>query len=96
MLRKALRKRSLFDRIGAEVDVVRSVLLLTGAIHHTTHSVDTFVSGWFKYSWLWTLDAADEFQVRCVVCVCVCVRVPLSPRFTIHVHPEIPCGESTS
>ena len=46
-------KRSFFDRIGKDVQIVRSVLLLTGALHGSQKQVKEYLESFKMYDWLW-------------------------------------------
>ncbi len=85
MLKKAVHKRSFFDRIGMDVDVLKAVLLLTGAVHFTKQSVDSFTQSLLPFSWLWMEDADDHFHVSCAAqprMTCLC---PLTSVLTVYI-----------
>ena len=49
-------KTSFFDRIGKDVQIVRSVLLLTGALHGSQKQVNDYLESFKMYDWLWKDD----------------------------------------
>jgi dynein heavy chain len=55
-------KLSFFQRIGEDIQIVRSVLLLTGALLGTQNHVREFLSGFSVYDWLWKEDMEYQYK----------------------------------
>lgn len=51
-----IQRVSFFERIGKDVQIVRSVLLLTGALLGTKNHVSDYLSQFTVYDWLWKDD----------------------------------------
>jgi hypothetical protein len=49
-------KVSFFERVGKDVEIVKTCLLLTGAFYGVKTHVATYLSGFRKYDWLWKED----------------------------------------
>eukprot|EP01029_Cantina_marsupialis_P009141 TRINITY_DN2137_c0_g3_i1.p1 TRINITY_DN2137_c0_g3~~TRINITY_DN2137_c0_g3_i1.p1 ORF type:complete len:3476 (-),score=1129.85 TRINITY_DN2137_c0_g3_i1:3796-14223(-) len=52
-----------FDRIGKDIQVVKVVLLLTGAFFGTKNQVAQYLSTFHKYDWLWKEDKEQAYQM---------------------------------
>ncbi|KAA0162679.1 hypothetical protein FNF28_04622 [Cafeteria roenbergensis] len=52
------RRVAFFDRIGRDIEIVKMVLLLTGAFHGTRKAVARFLQQFTSLSWLWRGEPA--------------------------------------
>lgn len=52
---------SFYDKIGKDTQIVRSVLLLTGALLGTKNQVKEYLAGFSKYDWLWKEDMENTY-----------------------------------
>ena len=60
-------RRSFFDFIGQDVEIVKTVLLLTGALQGTRNLVHEYLKHFSRYDWLWKDDkelAYKRFVVK--------------------------------
>lgn len=49
-------KRSYFDVLGCDMEIIKVALLLTGALHGTKSAVRRHLQGFRKFDWLWKED----------------------------------------
>ena len=49
-------KKSFFDILGQDIEIIKNVLLLTGALHGTKNLVYEYLKTFRKYDWLWKDD----------------------------------------
>ena len=54
---------SFYDKIGKDVQIVRSVLLLTGSLLGTQNQVKEYLAGFSKYDWLWKDDMENAYAM---------------------------------
>jgi len=54
-------KKTFFDRITKDIEIVRVVLLLTGSMQGVRDHVTDFLKTFRKYNWLWLKDADAEY-----------------------------------
>jgi dynein heavy chain len=47
------KRRTFFDRVTKDIEIVKVVLLLTGSIQGTKNSVTSYLAAFSKYDWLW-------------------------------------------
>lgn len=73
------RRRSFFDRIGKDIEIVRVVLLLTGGVQGTRNQVTKYLSTFHKVRARWSLA------------VIAALDHPGIP----HPHSTIGCGRKT-
>jgi dynein heavy chain len=55
-------RRSFFDILGQDTEVVKTVLLLTGAMFGTVNTVHSFLREFKKYDWLWKEDKDVNYK----------------------------------
>jgi dynein heavy chain len=56
-------RESFFEkRIGKDLNIVKVVLLLTGALHGTKNQVREYLQGFRKYDWLWKDDMDQAYK----------------------------------
>jgi dynein heavy chain len=53
---------SFFDLLGLDVEIVKTVLLLTGGMHGTRNMVGEYLKGFAKYDWLWKDDKEISYR----------------------------------
>jgi dynein heavy chain len=53
---------SFFDLLGLDVEIVKTVLLLTGGMHGTRNMVFEYLKGFAKYDWLWKDDKELSYK----------------------------------
>lgn len=53
---------SFFDMLGKDIEVIKTVLLLTGAMHGTTKQVANYLKIYGKYDWVWKEDKETEYK----------------------------------
>ena len=51
-----------FDLLGLDVEIVKTVLLLTGGMHGTRNMVHDYLKGFAKYDWLWKDDKEVSYK----------------------------------
>eukprot|EP00941_MAST-03F_sp_MAST-3F-sp1_P001388 g1388.t1 len=56
------QKVSFFMRITQDIEIVRTVLLLTGSIQGTKNQVREYLNDFHKYDWLWKQDKDAEYK----------------------------------
>lgn len=56
------RSATYFDRLAADKEIVKVVLLLTGSIESTKAEVQSYVSSFDRYSFLWRADMQAEYS----------------------------------
>ena len=56
-------KISLFAQLGCDVQIIKVVLLLTGALHGTKNQVVEYLSTFRKYDWLWKDDKETAYNI---------------------------------
>eukprot|EP01038_Epipyxis_sp_PR26KG_P006437 gene6437-8857_t len=49
-------RSSFFDLMGQDMEIIKTVLLLTGAMHGTRNMVHDYLKGFRRYDWLWKDD----------------------------------------
>jgi dynein heavy chain, axonemal len=60
-------KSTFFDVLGQDLEIIKTVLLLTGALHGTKNLLYDYLRGFKKYDWLWKDDkelAYKAFMVK--------------------------------
>jgi len=60
-------RRSFFDRMGQDIEIIKTVLLLTGAMQGTRNVVHDYLKEFARYDWIWKDDkevAYKNFMVR--------------------------------
>lgn len=55
-------KRAFFDRIGCDIEIVKVVLLLTGAFQGTKNQVADYLDKFHVYDWLWKDDMEAAYR----------------------------------
>jgi len=55
-------RKSYFDQIGCDIEIIKTVLLLTGALHGTKNSVNEYLSGFKIYDWIWKDDKETAYK----------------------------------
>ena len=55
-------RRSFFERIGKDVEIVKVALLLTGALHGTRNQVAEYLRVFTPYDWLWKDDMEAQYR----------------------------------
>ena len=55
-------RRTFFSRITRDIEIVRVVLLLTGSVGTTKLQVQSFLSGFGLYDWLWKDDMSSSYN----------------------------------
>ena len=55
-------RRSLFPQIGCDLEIIKVVLLLTGALFGTRNQVNEHLQNFRKYDWLWKDDKELAYQ----------------------------------
>ena len=53
---------SFFDLLGLDVEIVKTVLLLTGGMHGTRNSVHEYLKDFAKYDWLWKDEKEQTYK----------------------------------
>eukprot|EP00940_MAST-03C_sp_MAST-3C-sp2_P002393 g2393.t1 len=56
------QRRTFFDRVTKDIEIVRTVLLLTGSVQGTKTQVATYLSKFQTYDWLWRDDKELQYQ----------------------------------
>jgi dynein heavy chain len=55
-------KRSFFDILGCDLEIIKVSLLLTGALHNTKSAVSKYLSTFRMYDWIWKEDKDEAYQ----------------------------------
>jgi len=55
-------KTTLFTKLGCDLQIIKVVLLLTGALHGTKNQVVEYLSTFRKYDWLWKDDKEMAYE----------------------------------
>lgn len=55
-------RRTYFDRITNDIEIVRVVLLLTGSVQGTKNQVSEYLAGFRKYDWLWKDNTDNVYK----------------------------------
>ena len=55
-------RRSFFDQIGKDVEIVKVALLLTGAMYGTRNQVAEYLQVFTPYDWLWKDDMEAQYR----------------------------------
>jgi len=55
-------KSSFFDVLGQDLEIIKTVLLLTGALHGTKNLVYEYLKTFRKYDWLWKDDKEHAYK----------------------------------
>ena len=55
-------KVDFFEKIGRDKQIVRSILLLTGALQGVKNKVNDYLAGFSKYDWLWKDDMEYAYR----------------------------------
>jgi dynein heavy chain len=55
-------RENMYDMIGQDREIVKTVLLLTGAMYGTTKAVHEYLKGFGKYDWLWKDDKEATYK----------------------------------
>ncbi|GMH97336.1 hypothetical protein TrST_g8180 [Triparma strigata] len=53
---------ALFEKLGCDIEIIKVVLLLTGALHGTKNQVHEYLQTFKKYDWLWKDDKEHAYQ----------------------------------
>ena len=56
------QKKSFFEYLGCDIEIIKTVLLLTGAMHGTKNQVHEYLATFRKYDWLWKDDKEMEYK----------------------------------
>ena len=56
------QKKSFFDILGQDIEIIKNVLLLTGALHGTKNLVYEYLKTFRKYDWLWKDDKEHTYK----------------------------------
>ncbi len=51
-----------FDLMGKDIEIIKVVLLLTGAMHGTRNIVQDYLKSFRKYDWLWKEDKENTYR----------------------------------
>jgi dynein heavy chain len=51
-----------FDLMGKDIEIIKVVLLLTGAMHGTRNIVQEYLKSFRKYDWLWKEDKENTYK----------------------------------
>eukprot|EP01041_Mallomonas_annulata_P002980 gene2980-5847_t len=51
-----------FEILGKDLELIKTVLLLTGAMHGTRNQVNEYLKIFRKYDWLWKDDKENEYK----------------------------------
>ncbi|CAM9666191.1 unnamed protein product, partial [Choristocarpus tenellus] len=51
-----------FEALGQDIEIVKTVLLVTGAMYGTTKEVRDYLSSFRKYDWLWKEDKDVQYR----------------------------------
>ncbi|CAM9238946.1 unnamed protein product, partial [Discosporangium mesarthrocarpum] len=51
-----------FEALGCDLEIIKTVLLLTGALYGTTQQVHDYLAGFRKYDWLWKEDKDVQYR----------------------------------
>ena len=54
-------RNSFFDVLGCDLEIIKVVLLLTGALHGTKNQVHEYLKTFRKYDWLWKDDKEHAY-----------------------------------
>jgi dynein heavy chain, axonemal len=54
--------RTLFDTLGCDLDIIKTLLLLTGALHATAESVRDYLASFRRFDWLWKEDKSAAYK----------------------------------
>lgn len=54
---------SYFDIMGHDIEIIKVVLLLTGAMHGTRNIVQEYLRSFGKYDWLWKNDKEQSYRI---------------------------------
>jgi dynein heavy chain len=55
-------RQSLFSQIGCDLEIIKVVLLLTGALFGTRNQVHEYLQNFRKYDWLWKDEKEPSYQ----------------------------------
>jgi dynein heavy chain len=55
-------RENMYEMIGQDREIVKTVLLLTGAMYGTTKAVFEYLKGFGKYDWLWKDDKEATYK----------------------------------
>jgi dynein heavy chain len=55
-------KRSFFDILGCDLEIIKVSLLLTGALHGTESAVAKYLATFRMYDWIWKEDKDEAYQ----------------------------------
>ena len=55
-------RSTFFDILGLDVEIVKTVLLLTGGMHGTRNNVHEYLNDFRKYDWLWKDDKELSYK----------------------------------
>lgn len=55
-------RKSYFDVMGQDIEIIKVVLLLTGAMHGTRNIVQDYLKSFRKYDWLWKDDKEMAYK----------------------------------
>lgn len=56
------KRKSFFEMLGKDLEIIKTVLLLTGAMHGTRNQVHDYLATFGKYDWLWKDDKEMEYR----------------------------------
>jgi dynein heavy chain len=56
-------RMSYFDVMGHDIEIIKTVLLLTGAMHGTRNIVQDYLKSFGKYDWLWKYDKEQTYRI---------------------------------
>lgn len=57
-----LTSRPFFERVASDLEVVKYVLLLTGALHGTKSAVERYLDAFGRFAWLWENDSTKSLK----------------------------------
>ena len=57
-----LERRTFFEHLGCDLEIIKVSLLLTGALHGTKSSVSRYLSTFRMYDWIWKEDKDAAYQ----------------------------------
>ena len=55
-------RKSFFDIMGLDIEIIKVVLLLTGAMHGTRNIVHDYLKSFGKYNWLWKEEPEVSYK----------------------------------
>jgi dynein heavy chain len=56
-------RKSFFDIMGLDIEIIKVVLLLTGAMHGTRNIVHEYLKSFGKYNWLWKEEPEVSYKI---------------------------------